>query len=153
MPKIIHKSSNISGDVPLASELSLGELAINTTDGKIFTKVFANNAESVIGFSLSGSTTQASELPVKVFANDTAMTIDRFNVGLSAWDAYQCTDSPVGPLGGKSFYSGITVIGGNGPRGFQMAVQWNGETGAPGGLGSVPRMTIRARGVAGLPSR
>ena len=46
MPKIIHKSPSVTGDIPAAGELSLGELAINTTDGKIFTKISFNNTES-----------------------------------------------------------------------------------------------------------
>ena len=36
--KIYHKRSAKGADVPTTSDLSLGELAINTYDGKLFTK-------------------------------------------------------------------------------------------------------------------
>lgn len=36
--KIIHKQSDVSGKVPLLSDISLGEFAINTYDGKIYLK-------------------------------------------------------------------------------------------------------------------
>ena len=38
MATIIHKVNNIKGKVPIAGDLSLGELAINSLDGKIFLK-------------------------------------------------------------------------------------------------------------------
>lgn len=47
MPKILHKRNDQSGQVPLVSELALGELAINTYDGVIYTKV-NNGSESII---------------------------------------------------------------------------------------------------------
>lgn len=33
-----HQYSNTTGDVPTASELKVGELAVNTADGKVFFK-------------------------------------------------------------------------------------------------------------------
>ena len=36
--RIYHKRSAKGADVPTVSDLELGELAINTTDGKLFTK-------------------------------------------------------------------------------------------------------------------
>jgi len=38
MTDILHKYNGTAGKVPLATELSLRELAINTADGKLYTK-------------------------------------------------------------------------------------------------------------------
>jgi len=38
MTDILHKYNGVAGKVPLATELSTRELAINTADGKLFTK-------------------------------------------------------------------------------------------------------------------
>ena len=50
---IIPKRSSVAGKVPLASDLSVGELAINLADGLIFTK---NGAGSVISIGGGGGT-------------------------------------------------------------------------------------------------
>ena len=47
MATIIHKTSNTEGNEPTIAQLSLGELAINTFDGKVFFKM-DDGAESVI---------------------------------------------------------------------------------------------------------
>ena len=36
--KVNHKRSAVAGKVPVAADLELGQLAINTTDGKLYTK-------------------------------------------------------------------------------------------------------------------
>ena len=46
---IITKHSTTSGDTPAASELAVGELAINLADGKLFTKDGSNEVITVIG--------------------------------------------------------------------------------------------------------
>lgn len=46
---IITKHSTTSGDTPAASELAVGELAVNVADGKLFTKDGANEIITVIG--------------------------------------------------------------------------------------------------------
>ena len=38
MPRVLLKRSTVSGKVPTAADLNLGELATNTTDGKFFFK-------------------------------------------------------------------------------------------------------------------
>jgi hypothetical protein len=45
---IKHKRSNIAGAAPDTSNLELGEIAINTTDGRIFIKKEINSVESVV---------------------------------------------------------------------------------------------------------
>jgi len=51
------KRSAVSGRAPTTSDLELGELAINTTDGKIYIKKSVSGTESIISF--VGSTTTA----------------------------------------------------------------------------------------------
>jgi hypothetical protein len=46
--KILHKRSNQSGRIPNLSALDLGELAINTYDGTLYTKILRSGEESVI---------------------------------------------------------------------------------------------------------
>ena len=46
---IITKHSTTSGDTPSASELAVGELAVNLADGKLFTKDGSNEVIAVIG--------------------------------------------------------------------------------------------------------
>ena len=38
MPKVITKKSTVAGKVPLATDLDIGELAVNTADKKLYTK-------------------------------------------------------------------------------------------------------------------
>ena len=38
MPTVITKKSTVAGKVPLDTDLQIGELAVNTADGLIFTK-------------------------------------------------------------------------------------------------------------------
>ena len=38
MPKVITKKSTVMGKVPLATDLDIGELAVNTADKKLYTK-------------------------------------------------------------------------------------------------------------------
>ena len=38
MPKVITKKSTVVGKVPLATDLDIGELAVNTADKKLYTK-------------------------------------------------------------------------------------------------------------------
>ena len=42
------KRSSTTGNVPTSSQLDLGELAINTTDGKIFIKKDVSGTESIV---------------------------------------------------------------------------------------------------------
>ena len=47
-PKIKIKRTAVAGKVPTIAQLELGELAINTTDGKLFLKRNLNSVESII---------------------------------------------------------------------------------------------------------
>lgn len=47
---IIHKLSDVPGKEPLTTDLELGEIAINTHDGKIFLKTEVNSVETIQAF-------------------------------------------------------------------------------------------------------
>ena len=47
------KRSSTASDTPTASDLAVGELAINTADGKLFTKHTDNSIKTISGTSLS----------------------------------------------------------------------------------------------------
>ena len=46
--QITHKQSSVAGKAPTTAQLELGELAINTTDGKLFLKKNVSGTESVV---------------------------------------------------------------------------------------------------------
>ncbi len=52
---IIHKKSSVSGKAPLTTDLALGEIAVNTYDGKIYLKK-NDGVESIVEFNPGGKT-------------------------------------------------------------------------------------------------
>lgn len=83
-PKIKIKRTAVAGKVPTTSQLDLGELAINTTDGKLFLKKFYNNIESIVDV---GSATTLAGNSGEFQFNDNGsygaspnLTYDGFNV-------------------------------------------------------------------------
>jgi len=61
MPKILMKRNDISGVAPDVSEIELGEITINTYDGKLYTKI-NNGTEAIIEIGGSGGTPTGLEL-------------------------------------------------------------------------------------------
>ena len=58
------RRSAVPGKVPTTSDLSLGELGLNTHDGKLFTKKSVNGAESIVELSGGEVTVAASAADV-----------------------------------------------------------------------------------------
>jgi len=50
------KRSSVPGKIPLTTDLDLGELAINTYDGKVYIKKDVSGTESIIEISSLGYT-------------------------------------------------------------------------------------------------
>jgi len=48
------KRSSVPGRVPSTSDLQLGELAINTNDGKLYTKKSVGGVDSIVDLSSAG---------------------------------------------------------------------------------------------------
>ena len=58
--RIIHKRSGIAGDIPLASQLEFGELALNYADGRLFAKLADNSVADLSGLPASNNTIYVS---------------------------------------------------------------------------------------------
>ena len=56
MPRVITKKSTVSGKAPVAADLVVGELAVNTADKKLYTK-HSDNSIVQIGVSITVSST------------------------------------------------------------------------------------------------
>ena len=70
-----HKRSSVQGHIPTTSDLALGEIAINTRDGKAFLKRDVSGTESVLEF-LSFDTRAAADLVTNdAFTGDGATII------------------------------------------------------------------------------
>ena len=75
MSTIKVKRSAVQGKIPLTSDLQLGELAINTYDGKLYLKKNVNGTESIVDVNQGGSATDLLNL---------IKTVDGANSGLDA---------------------------------------------------------------------
>jgi hypothetical protein len=104
------KRSAIPGKIPSVSDLELGELAVNTYDGKIYIKKSVNGVETVVGL---GESVIGTNGP-------TGATGPRGATGPTGYDG---KDGPTGPTG----YDGK-----DGPTGPQGDI---GPTGPPGPVG------------------
>ena len=49
------KQSSVAGKVPTTAQLQLGELALNTTDGKLYFKKNVSGTESIVTVSASAA--------------------------------------------------------------------------------------------------
>jgi len=86
-PKVKFKRSSIEGKVPTVSDLPLGEIAINTFDGKVYTARSTDSGVTTSIVNLSGINVQNSSTPVG-FANTlnftgNAITGIAFTVGIA----------------------------------------------------------------------
>jgi hypothetical protein len=83
-PQIRIKRTAVSGRVPTTAQLDLGELAINTTDGKLFLKKSYNNVESIIDVgsatSLAGNSGEFQFNDNGSYGASPNLTWDGFNV-------------------------------------------------------------------------
>lgn len=60
--QLLHKRNSTSGAVPSTSSLELGELAINTVDGKLFIKTNDGTNDNIVEFTSGTSPISVSEL-------------------------------------------------------------------------------------------
>lgn len=56
------KQSSVAGKEPTTAQLGLGELAVNTTDGKLFIKKNVSGVESIVSFSETSAAAITSAL-------------------------------------------------------------------------------------------
>lgn len=76
-----HKQSSVAGKVPTTTDLALGELAINTTDGKVYLKKNVSGTESVVEVAGGGGASVTLSGNITLYINQsTTLTITNFNV-------------------------------------------------------------------------
>ena len=61
--KVIFKKNSSAGDEPVAGDLEVGELAVNTADGKIFTK-HTDGSIKTLGKDAAFVSTEATALAI-----------------------------------------------------------------------------------------
>jgi len=110
--KILFKRNDIPTIEPTINEINLGEIAINTHDGKLFTKINQNGNESIVEIGGGGSGGTASELEKITEDSQTGWALlhdnrqNKINIGYHAIDfSYGVADS--------SLAGGIYGAGGN----------------------------------------
>ena len=116
-PQIRIKRTAVAGRIPTTAQLELGELAINTTDGKLFLKKLYNNVESIID--VGSATTLAGN-------NGEFQFNDNGSYGASpnlSWDGVNVTATDLKLVGT------LTANGSTGASGYVLAstgsgVQW-----------------------------
>ena len=116
-PQIRIKRTAVSGRVPTTAQLELGELAINTTDGKLFLKKSYNSVESIID--VGGAVTLAG-------GNGEFQFNDNGSYGASpnlTWDGFNVTAEDLKLVGT------LTANGSTGASGYVLSstgagVQW-----------------------------
>jgi hypothetical protein len=110
------KRSSVQGKVPITTDLELGEFAINTYDGKLFTKKNVNGTESIVDLSLGTTNLGYS-------ANSTAVTVT------------SDTGSDINILAANSTIAGVLTAGTQtigGAKTFTGDILFNNSSGAGG---------------------
>lgn len=77
-----HKQSSVAGKAPTTTDLALGELAINTTDGKVYMKKNVSGTESIVEVTAGGggsSVTLSGNISLYI-NQSTTLTITNYNV-------------------------------------------------------------------------
>lgn len=78
-PKISIKKFTGAGYVPTASQLGIGELGVNSTDARVYTK---NQSGVVVDIGGSGSISSLTDVQITSLANDNFL---QYNAAASKW--------------------------------------------------------------------
>jgi hypothetical protein len=108
------KRSSVSGKVPATADLELGELAINTFDGKAFLKK-DNGTESIV--SLGTITTVSGSSPITVSSGGTTTVVSLNTTGVASGvygTSTQVAVITVDQYGRITAVSGVTIAAGGG---------------------------------------
>ena len=114
MSQILFKRNTSPGVVPTTSELALGELAINTFDGALFTKVNRSGTEQIV--TIGGQTGQEGTIYVAKNGNDNNDGLTpNASVATIAKAVELATESVFAPVNtpADGFYSAISLIRSN----------------------------------------
>ena len=95
MPNIRLKRSAVSGNVPTTDQLELGEIALNTYDGKAFIKKSVNGNESVVelGGSTSVSASHANSADTATYATTAGTATNATNATNAVSSSYALSSS------------------------------------------------------------
>ena len=74
---ILVKRSDVPNKVPLVTDLELGEFAINTYDGRVFTKRYDGNDEVVVEVGAGGGSSHSHDNKVILDATTAAFTVEQ----------------------------------------------------------------------------
>ena len=133
-----HKQSSVAAKVPTVAQLALGEIAINTTDGVLYTKKSVAGVESVVTL---GQTGPAGSAGAQGPQGATGLT--------------GAASSVAGPVGATGATGSAGVTGPTGATGAQGIQGLAGPTGATGAASTVagpagPAGAAGAQGIQGL---
>lgn len=99
--RIVLKRSSVAGKVPQTTDLQLGEIAINTTDGKLYIKKSVDGVESVVSPTGSASSGISLQGSLSLYVNQsTTLTITNYD---------SATSYSVSATGGTATISGDTI--------------------------------------------
>lgn len=133
---IIVKRSNVPSKVPTTAQLALGEIAINTYDGKLYIKK-NDGAESVIQLGAAGATGPTGPVGATGVAGPTGATGVAGVNGATGATGVQGTTGPTGIQGPTGVTGATGVQGTTGPTGVIGATGVQGTTGPTGVKGGV----------------
>ena len=120
--KIVIKRSNVPAKVPTTAQLDLGELALNTYDGKLYLKK-NDGAESIVQIGAAGATGPTGPSGATGIAGPTGAT------GVAG------TNGATGPTGPIGITGATGVAGANGATGATGVQGITGPTGVTGATG------------------
>ena len=131
-----HKRSSTSGEIPSASDLEVGEIAVNTADAKLFVKHTDGNVSEVVGSSLSGFPTDTDA--------DSSDLIPVYDVTAARWEKQTISNAAlVGPTGPTGDTGDKGQKGDDGAAGLDGTNGTNGAKGEKGQKGELgPQSTI-----------
>ena len=125
MPQIVVKRSSVPGKVPTTTDLSLGEIAVNTYDGKMFIKKNVSGTESIVDITASAG---GGATNLTYSANGSTVTVlsdtgtDAVVLAANSTIAGVLTAEAQTIAGAKTFTAATTTFG--------SGVKFNGPTGA-----------------------
>jgi len=94
MARLITKKSTVQGKVPLAADLEIGELAVNTADSKLYTKHSDGSIKEIAASQGGGSGFTPAVISLTATQASTVVAladITGFTATLAANSVYECT--------------------------------------------------------------
>jgi hypothetical protein len=77
------KRSSVAGKVPTTSDLSLGELGLNTYDGKLYAKKSVSGTESIVEIG-AGAASSPIVQPAYVISENVTLAANRHGLSLTS---------------------------------------------------------------------